>query len=310
MILIVCPNPAIDKFIKLPKFSYGEVNRSYDEISYPGGKGVHVALALKELGEDCVLAGFWGGPTGDWIKKECEKRGVNCIGPEIPGWTRTCLTLKTNNEANDTEIVEKGPEVSTNHIDRLINMIKKNIKNADALVVSGSWPPGTIDNVYNLLNSLAKEVSIPFWVDASGKRLIEAIKSKPFGIHINRNEAAALIGPGKHPKEYAEALLSHCTLSAITDGANGLYLAKEEQIVHAYCTVDHVISTIGCGDCLLAGLILSHKKNEHFSTIARSGVACGAANCIRPELGMLFEKDVQYFKKKATCNEILVHDKL
>lgn len=308
MILIVCPNPAIDKFLKLPKFSYGMVNRSQNEISYPGGKGVHVALAVKELGEDCVLAGFWGGPTGDWIKKECEKKGVKCIGPEISGWTRTCLTLKTNDEGDDTEVIEKGPEISSNHVNQLINMIKKYIKKADALTVSGSWPSGSPHDVYDILKNLAEKASIPLWIDASGKRLIEAVKTEPYGIHINRNEAEVFMGSEKQAKEYAEALLRYCTVSAVTNGADGLYLAKGKQIVHAYCTVDKVISTIGCGDCLLAGIVVSHIKKEHFKNIAISGVACGAANCVRPELGMLYDKDVQYFKKKASCSEVLIHD--
>ncbi len=49
MILCVCPNPAIDKFIYLDDFKEGSVNRINQELSYPGGKGVHVALGVREM---------------------------------------------------------------------------------------------------------------------------------------------------------------------------------------------------------------------------------------------------------------------
>ena len=112
MILCVCPNPAIDKFIIIDNFEKGIVNRVREERSFPGGKGIHVALGIKELGEDVALLAFWGGSTGQWIKQECESIGVKCYGPEVDGYTRTCFTIKSNNDFNETEILGDGPIIS------------------------------------------------------------------------------------------------------------------------------------------------------------------------------------------------------
>lgn len=72
MILCLCPNPSIDKFIWVEDFKTGKVNRVKKELSYPGGKGVHVALGIAELEEDCAIIGFWGGPAGKWKKRSKE----------------------------------------------------------------------------------------------------------------------------------------------------------------------------------------------------------------------------------------------
>jgi tagatose 6-phosphate kinase len=88
MILTVCPNPSVDKFLYLADFKADSVNRSLREEAFPGGKGVHVALALKQLRMPTELIGTWGGPTGRWIRQECERKGVECFGPELSGWTR------------------------------------------------------------------------------------------------------------------------------------------------------------------------------------------------------------------------------
>lgn len=302
MILAVCPNPAIDKFLYLPGIRKGTVNRSREERAFPGGKGVHVALAAREMGEETVLAGFWGGPTGQWIKQECEQRGIKCIGPDVNGWTRTCLTLKSENGIDDTEIIEKGPGISGDHWERLLAAIEKQIGSARAMSVSGSWPPGSPDRVYDDLKKVAEQAGVPLWVDASGRRLEQALKARPFGIHINRSEAEALLEPDKPAEYYTQALLAHCTVSAVTDGADGLYLAKADQkTIHASCPVEDIISTVGCGDCLLAGLVVAATRGERFEEIVRTGTACGAANCVRPELGMLYDKDVRRFKKQVIC---------
>lgn len=48
-ILVVCPNPSIDTYAWIDGFANGVPNRIKREDRYPGGKGLHVAMALAEL---------------------------------------------------------------------------------------------------------------------------------------------------------------------------------------------------------------------------------------------------------------------
>lgn len=304
MILAICPNPSVDKFLHIPEFIPGSVNRSGREEAFPGGKGIHVALALAELGVSTKLVGIWGGPTGRWIIDECKKKGVPCFGPETPGWTRTCLTLKTDLKNSDTEILEQGPKISESEITQMFDIISEQLYDAVAVSVSGSWPPGTSGGVYKELKKLTSKRDIPLWIDASGERLHQAVQVRPYGIHINMKEAHSLLKEKPEPAKTAIRLLEFCEIAAVSDGANGLFLAKDGRVLHAFCPVRQVISTVGCGDCLLAGLLQAGSKSQPLNEMAVMGTACGAANCVSPGLGMLKYDDVKFFLPKVTCNKV------
>src|SRR5690625_7442640 len=78
-------------------------------------------------------------------------------------------------------------------------------------------------------------------------------------------------------------MLEYCSVAAVTDGANGLYLAIEEGSWHASCWVDNVISTVGSGDCLLAGAISSQSAGESSRELCITGTRCVAAHVSLPE---------------------------
>ena len=71
MLLCLCPNPSIDTYWWMNDIKNGDVTRISKQEPYPGGKAVHVALNITELGEDVMLLGIWGGRKGAWIKNEC-----------------------------------------------------------------------------------------------------------------------------------------------------------------------------------------------------------------------------------------------
>lgn len=254
-------------------------------------------MALKELGNESKIIGFWGGPTGEWIKKECDILGISSLGPVLLQWNRTCITVLANSEANNTEILEKGPEIGPDALNEFFETTKSEITEAKAICVSGSWPVNVPETVYGTLKSLCDTYNKELWVDASGKRLEQALQVKPFGIHINKKEAAGFYGNGFTPVEYTQKLLDNCEVAAITDGANGLFLGYKGRIAHGKCSVRNVVSTVGAGDCLTAGLIHAWYQKESFENVCKTATACGAANCVRPELGMLYKKDVEQLKE-------------
>ncbi|MEX2411833.1 MAG: PfkB family carbohydrate kinase, partial [Candidatus Paceibacterota bacterium] len=169
MILTLCPNPSVDKILQVNHFHLGQVNKCTSDQSFPGGKGVHVAMALKELGNDSKIIGFFGGPTGEWIRDECTKLGIACLGPNLTQWTRTCITLHTNSEANNTEILENGPKIDTEALDEFFGVTRTEISDAEAICISGSWPVNSPKNVYETLKSICDLHHKELWVDASGK---------------------------------------------------------------------------------------------------------------------------------------------
>jgi len=301
MILTVCANPSVDSFWGVDRIEKGKINRSDNEFFFPGGKGVHVAFSLNELNENVTLLGVWGGMTGNYIKNECQRRKIQTIGPEVKGWSRICLTLQSNNDWNDTELLGSGPEVGEKSRSEFYHFYKKFMerKNPEAIIISGSTPKDFKSNVYRKLINESKKFNIPVFIDFTGKKLNLALKSHPYCIHLNMTEGKNITGM-KSPMEIAEWLNRYCEISAISAGSEGLYLLFNNKLYHAYHKIPQskIISTIGAGDCLLAGLCISILNNNNVEYWAKYATACGSANCLNPDLGMLDQEDVlEIFKE-------------
>ena len=73
MIYTVTFNPSLDYIVTVKNFQTGMVNRTVDEIIYPGGKGINVSMVLKNLGFDNTALGFMAGFTGDEICRLLEE---------------------------------------------------------------------------------------------------------------------------------------------------------------------------------------------------------------------------------------------
>ncbi len=298
MILCVCPNPSVDSFVWLNVFRPGEVNRIHKEARFPGGKGVHVALALQELGEEVAVLGFWGGPTGDWIKKECEKQGIRCYGPETDEWTRACFTLKIEGMYDHTELLSPGPAISSKDFDDFLQAFEGLMGKAKGITMSGSWPAEAPVSAYAQLIHLAKRAGKKVLLDCTGDGLAAALKERPYLVHLNQSEARDFFTEAD-PENAMRLLARHCEYAAVTAGAEGLFLAGSDEMVHAACKVEAVRSTVGSGDCLLAGLTIACIRGLDLEEAGKWAVACGAANCIREELGMLYRKDVEALLGRA-----------
>ncbi len=295
MILTVCANPSVDSFWSIDRLKQGMTNRSKKVIFFPGGKGLHTAFALKELDQNVTSLGIWGGQTGEWLRQQCQERSITTIGPTIEQWSRLCITIKSSSKWNETELLGSGPEVDGKTRKSFHSAYHQCIENENiaAVIISGSVPHGFKDDIYYQLVNEAKKHKTPVFVDASGPLLEQTLPARPFGIHVNQKEGQELCGR-ESSTDIAEWLSKHCQLAAVTDGENGLYMAYDDEIFHASFRINdtNIFSTIGSGDCLLAGLCLAYLESDTPEYWARFATACGSANCLQPQLGMLKAEDV------------------
>lgn len=292
MILCICPNPSIDMFAWVDGVSAGGVNRITKEERFPGGKAVHVALAITELGAKAELLAVWGGPTGQWIKERCAEAGINCYGPQVNDWSRTCITVKSKDNYHDTELLGSGPALTEVGYQQFLTVYGELLPQCSSVCMSGSWPHGSPPDAYATLIRMARQAGRTTIVDASGQLLLLALDEHPDVVHVNRSEARALFGD-RDVRSCAVELARRCNYALVTSGAEGLYLAHGREVVHARCKIEDVYSAVGSGDCLVAGFALALQRGLSINEAARLAVACGAANCIRRDLGMLHRSDVE-----------------
>ncbi len=303
MIVCVCLNPSVDMFVWLDHLYPAEVHRAKEEAKYPGGKGVHVALALRELGNEVALLGCWGGATGEWVKQQCKEQGISVHGPDLEGWTRSCMTIKSDSVFDETEILGVGPTGNDAAKQSILADYSRLLEQADLVSISGSLPHGIATDCYAEMVRVSQRMDVPVYIDFTGEPLKLALPERPYGVHLNRTEAQAITGKaGSHLA--SEALLAHCSLSCVTDGKNGAYIAVEGQRLHSYCPVEDGYSAVGSGDCLVAGLCHAYRNGYDAEETARIAAACGAANLLRPDLGMLYGEDVWALLKKTTVRRL------
>ena len=306
MLLAVCPNPSIDTFIWVNSLIPGEVHRATREKRYPGGKGVHVALAAAELGEKVTLLGFWGGETGKWIRNECMKSNIHCIGPELNEWSRSCFTFKSEGSYDDTELLGSGPEISPEIYREFLNSFKEYVKKAQVITFSGSWPKGTPTNGYGQLIIEAKKTDKPVFLDATGEPFTMGLKENPYAIHLNYAESKE-ISILSDIRDIVKYFRRYVEMVAITAGKEGLYLGIKDEILHGNVQIDPPFySAVGSGDCLTAGLATGVMNKMGMEEILRLGVACGAANCLREDLGMLYRRDVEKLREKVKIKKLVI----
>lgn len=293
MVLTICPNPSIDTYAWLPTFVKGQANRIDVMKEFPGGKGIHVAMALKELGCTVSLLGNWAGPNGEWIKESRQLQGIEVMGPELNGNTRRCYTFRSESDAqlNNSELLEPGPEMSTQDWKSFLAVFNSTLPHCDMVCLSGSWPKGAPNNAYYQLLELCAKADKKVILDCSGIQLEHALQSKFYGLHINADEAVANFGTTDSSEIYNN-LRDRVSLLALTKGKEGLYLFGEANRAHANVLVKKVKSTVGSGDCLTAGIAYAVYNGLQFEEWARYGAACGAANCMNEDLGILRAQDV------------------
>lgn len=296
---IVCPNPSIDILASIDSIESAASNRIKSEKRFPGGKGIHVAMALAEMQVPTTLIGFWGKENGKWLKESCQKYQANLevIGPDVPGWNRSCYTFQSSPEWQDTEILGTGPVMNATHFEMLCDKLKERKDEIHSIAIAGSWPVGAVSDYNQKLVELGHSLKIPTFLDCTGAQLKNALTALPYFVHLNKSEVCTYFDEDFSTSKSKISKL--CRVAAVTDGAKGLYLSAEGKEIHAAVKISEVKSTVGAGDCLTAGVIYGHYKNMSYEDMAKKGAACGAANCVNEDLGMLRKEDVDELFKRT-----------
>lgn len=290
MVLVIGPNPAVDTVMWIDHLRLCDVTRARRVVRYAGGKGVHVGLALRELGVPSRLLGFWGGPPGRWVRDQALAMGLTCVGPEVQEWTRTNLALRGPEGINETEILEPGPEVDTVARAEFMHLLQQELQGVSVVALCGSLPPGVPPDFYAQCVRAARAQGARVVLDFTGPALEHCLELEPDAVHLNHKEAAGLqiTIPG---------------LFALTRGAEGLELRREGRRWLGNVKLERVLGTVGSGDCLVAGLSWAMLEGCDDVETVRRAVACGAANCLREELGLLYRADVERLRPMVKVEE-------
>ena len=91
MIYTLTLNPSIDYVVNVNNLTLGKINRTLEDIKFPGGKGINVSRILSNQHVSNVALGFIGGFTGEFVDGRIDGKGVIYMldGEEIKGEFRS-----------------------------------------------------------------------------------------------------------------------------------------------------------------------------------------------------------------------------
>ena len=283
MVYTITFNPALDYVVKTENLALGQVNRSSDEYLVAGGKGINVSIVLNELGIENTALGFVAGFTGSEIERVLKEKGIKTDFITLEkGNSRINVKIKADAE---TEINAKGPEITEENIEKLMNKLL-NIRESDILVVAGSIPKGIDENIYC---KIAEKVNAKLVVDAEKKLLLDTLKFRPFLVKPNHIELGEMFGVEidsfEDAEKYAKKLIEMGAQNVIVSMAEkgGVFVNKTK----CYCLnapKGQVVNSTGAGDSAVAGFIAGYLETGSFKDAFKKAIASGSASAFSEEL--------------------------
>src|SRR6185437_2283102 len=287
MIVAVSLNPAVDKYLRLPRLRRGEHLEALEAISSAGGKAINVAGVLRMLGEEVQLLGFFGGFTGQYSLAEVAREGIQADPVLVAALTRTAFVL-VEEDGSETEVVEPGAAVTPAEVAAVRAKVRAAAPQAAVVVLSGSVPPDCGGHC-------------PVLVDTSRAPLrtllAAAPRPGPALIKPNRREAQAALGVSLDSAESISAALrqfraSGVAMPALSDGSAGLYVLIGDDVWLAESPALERVNSVGSGDAAVAGFAAGMARGSEPIHQLRLAAACGAANVLTKECAQVRADDV------------------
>jgi tagatose 6-phosphate kinase len=298
MILCVNPNAAIDKTVIVPGFRLNEIQRPERVLAIPGGKGCNVARALKMLGESPVVTGWAGGYAGQFIEAGLRAEGIGSAFVQTPFESRTCLSILDPDGRTLTELYERGDTVPAAQVETFVRWFGESVGQYAAVTLSGSLPPGAPADLYARLTMSAQAAGVPVMLDSGGDALRAGIEALPFLVKPNEKEFAGLTGcEGVGRADLARAAralaVRHQTRVVVSLGAEGALAADEDGVWHVRAPRVRVVSAVGSGDSMLAGITWGVVRGFALPQAVKYGVAAGTANALSVGAGVFAAADFE-----------------
>ena len=227
MILTVTLNAAIDRTVAVPSFRQGNRHRAVEASTVAGGKGVNVARALKLLGRPVIATGLAGGPTGARLMERLAEESILTDFTWIAGESRTNLAVIDPTSGEQTEINERGPDVSAEELDRFLEKLLYLARGARICAIAGSLPPSVPATFSARIVEELKALGVETIVDTEGEPLLASLRAEPAAVTPNVREAEGAVG---HEFNDREDLLSGLR-SLVELGAANAVITRPEGCV-------------------------------------------------------------------------------
>jgi 6-phosphofructokinase 2 len=287
-IATVTMNPAIDLSASVGRVVADRKLRCGAPRFEPGGGGINVARAIWKLGGEAVAVYPAGGPAGRLLADLLSREGVAQIVVSVAGWTRENLNILEQETGRQFRFVLPGPRLDEGEWRRCLDALEALHPFPRFLVASGSLPPGVPEDFFARLAELARRRAARFVLDSSGAPLHRAVEDGVFLCKPSLREFQEWTGEASADegrwRELAREVVARggCEVLVLSLGSAGALWTTQSEQERLTAPAVPVSSSVGAGDSMVAGIVLSLARGHTLREAARFGVAAAAAAVMNP----------------------------
>ena len=254
----------------------GHLNRASTTTAEAGGKGLNVSRALAAHGHRTLAAvPLSNASAGVYVPLVGSATPLEVV--TIKGEVRSNISL-VEADGTVTKVNERGPELSGDEVDVLLNRIAELATEATWVVAAGSLPAGVAPDFYARLAGVLP-VGVRLAVDTEGTPLRLSLEAGVALVKPNRHE---LEQRGEHRLETLGDVIAAARIAGrggsallVSLGKDGAVLVDGEATAYGEARVDDLVNDVGAGDALLAGFLAGGATAGALATaIAWSVAAC------------------------------------
>lgn len=302
-VVTITLNPALDLTGSLQSLNQGSVSLVEKSNLHAAGKGVNVAKVLSELGADVTVTGFLGKDNPELFHQLFEQFGVRNEFVEVSGATRINVKLvEATGEVSDINF--PGVQVSEEEIKRFEQTLFSLAETHDYFVIADSLPGGVTPEMcaawIEKLNQLGKKV----FFDSSKAALKAGIAAKPWLIKPNDEELSDFVGEKLETPEQckvaAESLGEQGIQNVVVSmGAEGVMWLNQGEWLQSQPPRMHVVSTVGAGDTLVAGLCWGQMQRMPKTELIGFATALSALAVSQVGVGVSSQQQLQQIQQET-----------
>ncbi|KDN10195.1 MULTISPECIES: 1-phosphofructokinase [unclassified Gilliamella] len=259
-------NPAYDLLGFCPKVELGDVNLVQTNALLAAGKGINVAKVLSDLDVQLTIGGFLGKENRDGFNLLFKSLNVIDKFETIEGRTRINVKL-TEENSEVTDLNFSGFTINDQDWQHFVTNSLEWLKDIDMVAISGSLPVGVSLDKFTKWMEQVKAICPKIVFDSSRDALVAGLKAKPWLIKPNDKELEMWVGRKLPTLEDVKAAAMKLVNDGIENvvislGSKGALWVTKNEAWLAKPPKCHVVSTVGAGDSMVAGLMYGLMTNR------------------------------------------------
>jgi 1-phosphofructokinase len=285
-IITIGLSPAWDITCRGENLDWGRHENINEQTIVPAGKALNVSRALAWMGQESIAAGLWG--RNDYLRMQ---KTVQSLWPLIEvkmtavlGNTRQNITIIDAAKNKEMHLRSQSQLACPAAMRKLRADLQTLVRKNSICVFSGAMPADElIDEVIRTIE-ICRKAGAKIVLDTSGPALRKIIDTGFIWlVKPNVRELAELSGGPieDRPTLLASAgqkLFGKADIILISRGEKGAIVVTKDDVWQGKCNRrKKALSTVGCGDYLLAGFLKGLMETKNAASALETAVKAAAA---------------------------------